>query len=97
VLEADYRTSLVAALRDCASGRWGLFGHNDYLMPKSATAPAVDQLLDLGGEIEQLRARLNLEPFELHERLLVSRGSAAPNAPGEPKQAQAWLRELGEL
>lgn len=36
-------------------------------MPKLATAPAVEQIVELGGKIGELKARLNLEPFELHD------------------------------
>ena len=29
-LECDFRPRLIAVLRECASGRWGLFGQNNY-------------------------------------------------------------------
>jgi hypothetical protein len=95
-LEEDYRSKLVGALRECASGKWGLFGHNDHLTPKAPVLSAVEELAELGRDIETIRTRLGLEPFPLHQRFWASRGRASPNAPGEPKQAQSWLAELGE-
>ena len=37
-----------------------------------------------------------LEPFALHEEFEASRGPVASTAPGEPKQAKAWLARLGK-
>jgi len=100
-LEALYRDLLVAALRRCAEGEWGLFGHNDAaladlgklgdrLLSKAAT-----DLLALGAEIETLRHKLGYaEPFPLHARLMRMRTSADANTPGEPKLARQWLDEL---
>jgi len=41
-----------------------------------------------------LRAQLFMEPFALHAEFLASRGPVPATAPGEPKQAQAWLERL---
>jgi hypothetical protein len=95
-LEAEYRSKLIAALRECASGRWGLFGHNDHLSRKAPVVEAVQELEELGRDLDALRARIDLGPFPLHERFLAVRGPVGPNAVGEPKQAQAWLAELAD-
>src|SRR5579859_4871928 len=89
-LEAEYRANLVRALRKCAGGQWGLFGHNEHLTLKAPLPDVVRGLIDLARDIDALRRRAGLEPFALHERFLVSRGRQSANAPGEPKQAQEW-------
>jgi len=95
-LEAEYRSRLVGALRKCAAGRWGLFGHNEHLSPRATAPDVVEDLFDVGRTIDAMRARAGMEPFPLHARFGASRGPAPANAVGEPKQAQAWLAELGE-
>jgi hypothetical protein len=30
-LEAEFKQSLIQVLKECAAGRWGLFGQNDHL------------------------------------------------------------------
>jgi hypothetical protein len=95
-LEAEYRSLLLKALRECAAGRWGLFGHNEHLVPMSEPPHAVEELTDLAQVIDTLRLRIDLEPFPLHQRFRAARGRASANAIGEPKQAQTWLTELGE-
>ena len=101
-LEEEYRHLLLRALRECASGHWGLFGHNDpavaregAMLRQRLSSALVDQLQELGAEIEQVRRRLGyFGSFSLHERLIRARSSRGPNSPGEPKLAQQWLDEL---
>lgn len=95
-LEADYRAELVSGLRACAAGSWGLFGQNEHLLSARYIPPVVEELTDLGADIDRMRERLGLEPFALHQRFLLARGPADANAPGEPNRARAWLDELGE-
>lgn len=95
-LEAEYRLALVEALRKTAAGSWGLFGHTKDRAMHAKWAPAVTDLCDRGEEIDQLRDQLGLEPFALHAEFEASRGPVRSNAPGEPKQAKAWLERLGE-
>ena len=95
-LEGEYREMLVSALQIAAAGSWGLFGHN----PKDRAAIAkwagpVEELCDLGQAIDKMRDDLGLEPFALHQEFEASRGPVAATAPGEPKQARAWLARLG--
>ena len=95
-LEAEYRELLILALQKTSEGSWGLFGHN----PKDRAAIAkwagsVEELCDLGQHIDKMRDDLELEPFALHQEFEASRGPVAATAPGEPKQAKAWLTRLG--
>jgi len=101
-LESEYLTLLKAALEQCASGHWGLFGHNDraidqlgkYVREKLVSAEA-RQLLDLGAEIEVLRNKLGFaEQFAAHRRLMDMRTSVDASTSGEPKRAQQWLKEM---
>ena len=92
-LEAEYRDGLIEALKSCAAGSWGLFGHQS--QSKAFKPPAaVAALIELGEAIDAMRERLLLEPFALHGEFLASRGPVRAEAPGEPKQAQAWLDRL---
>ena len=93
-LEADYRAALMEALRVTAAGKWGLFGHNEHLQPRAPRPAMVTDLCDRGAQIDDLRERLGLEPFPLHREFESARGKVSPQAPGEPKQAKAWLERL---
>lgn len=95
-LERDYEAALIAALQRVAAGSWGLFDHQQDKHARKKWAPAVTELCDLGQEIDQMRDTLGLEPFALHAEFEASRGPVASTAPGEPKQAQAWLDRLGK-
>ena len=95
-LEAGYRDVLLDALRQTAAGSWGLFGHTQDRAMRAKWSPVVTDLCDRGEEIDQLRDKLGLAPFALHSDFEASRGPVASNAPGEPKQAKAWLKRLGE-
>ncbi len=85
---------LTAALRKAASGIWGLFGHTQDRVGRAKFAPMVEQLENIGEEIDDLRGQLGLESFELHRIFLASRGPVSSDRVGEPKQAQAWLDRL---
>lgn len=93
-LEAEYKEALTAALRKAAAGSWGLFAHNDDRSARAKWEPIVTDLCDRGRDIDEMREQLGLEPFRLHEEFEASRGPVSSNAPGEPKQAQAWLDRL---
>jgi len=94
-LEAEFRRKLVAALRDCANGRWGLFGQNDHV--QEAYSREVEELLELGASIEELRRKVGIsEPFELYDAFRAKRGWKGENALGEPRLAKEWLNELEE-
>lgn len=95
-LEVEYREALIAALERCAAGSWGLFAHTKDRAAEAKWAPTVTELCDAGQEIDDMRDKLGLEPFALHGEFEASRGPVPSTAPGEPKQAAAWLRRLGK-
>ena len=94
-VEAEYRDTLIAALRVTAGGRWGLFDHQNDRTARTRTAPTLDALNDLAQDIDAMRATLGLEPFDLHRQFLAARGPVSSSAVGEPKQAAEWLERLG--
>lgn len=93
-MEADYRAALIEALEVTAAGKWGLFDHNADKIMRAATAPIIDNLIELADEIAQAREALFMEPFTVHDEFMASRGKPPANAVGEPKQARAWLERL---
>ena len=95
-LEAEYRAALLAALRNTASGKWGLFDHKGDRATRAAIAPTIARLAEVGEAIDDLREQLMMEPFELQQQFLAARGPVSAHAVGEPKQAQAWLDRLGD-
>ena len=93
-LETEYEETLIGALRSTAAGSWGLFDHQQDRSARARVAPVIEALADLAETIDGLRDRLLLPPFALHEEFLAARGPVGPSAPGEPKQARAWLDRL---
>ncbi|MEE4450729.1 hypothetical protein [Novosphingobium resinovorum] len=93
-LEVEYREALVAALKVCASGKWGLFDHNADRHARAFVAPVIAHLAELGAEIDAARETLFMEPFELQQEFLAARGPVDSQSVGEPKQAKAWLERL---
>lgn len=93
--EGEYRAILIAALHETAAGQWGLFGHNWTAASGARIAPVLASLEELALEIDGIRRQFEMGPFELHQEFLASRGRVGPNAPGEPKQATAWLERIG--
>jgi hypothetical protein len=93
--EADYAETLVAALRRSAAGSWGLFDHNQDRAMRAAWKPTVTDLCDRGREIDAMREALGMAPYTLHAEFEASRGPVSTSAPGEPRQARAWLDRLG--
>ncbi|TRW14661.1 hypothetical protein [Glacieibacterium frigidum] len=101
-LEAEYIERLSTALRRCAAGRWGLFGHNDKVIEglgkharRQLVDPEVVELLAIGEAIAAARKRIGVsEAFEPHRQLLEICAGSSANALGEPKLAQRWLDEM---
>jgi len=103
LLEGSFEQKLVAALRECAAGHWGLFGANDAALMRHFgknvgryLSVARQELLEQGAAIEALRTRLGYaEPNHLLEQFKAySTNAARPNAHGEPKLAQVLLGEI---
>jgi hypothetical protein len=95
-LESEYRDVLVDALRKTAAGTWGLFDHHPDRAARTAIAPTIEALCDIAATIDKLRDQLGLEEFALEKEFLAKRGPVRADAVGEPKQARAWLEQLGE-
>lgn len=93
-LEAEYTAELVQALRVTAAGRWGLFDQQGDRHARKAVAPVIASLTDLAETIDRMREQLMMPAFELHQQFMAARGPVSSQAPGEPKQAQAWLERL---
>jgi len=93
-LEAEFLLLLPRVLKECAAGRWGLFGQNDrFVESKYLYWAEAEKLKEMAREIRSIRAdwgELNqqAEPF-LH--YCSQRG---PNVPGEPRLAQSLLTEI---
>jgi len=100
-LEQQFLTDLISALRDCAAGRWGLFGHNDHIAQnvpylRSHYIDTAQRLIEQGEVITRLRDELGFtDSFPPLERYLQYRQLTSANAPGEPKLAVQFLKELG--
>jgi hypothetical protein len=104
-LEAQFSTNLVAALRECAGGTWGMFGRNDGFIavqgrttPKMSRSKTAEELLATGEEIERLRTELGItESYPHFKRFLEYRQMKGSNVPGEPKLAVQFLEKLGTV
>ena len=102
LLEAQFTETLIAALKDCASGRRGIFGQNDKSI--ACEPPSLGEilkskdaefLLAQGEEIVRLRRDLGVEEeFPLLPRYLFYRQLRSSNTPGEPKLALEFLTEI---
>lgn len=93
-LENDYHAALVAALHTAAGGSWGLFGHKNDRHAREKWAPVLEALCTMAEDIDAMRETLGMAPYALHQEFLAARGPVPSNAPGEPKQAAAWLARL---
>jgi len=101
--EEEFTSHFISALRDCAAGRWGMFGRNDAVIetePKrlreKLRSRIAERLIEDGESINRLRQELgHAEGFRLFERYLEYRQMHSANLPGEPKLALQFLKELG--
>jgi hypothetical protein len=93
-LESDFRPLLIACLRECQKGRWGLFGQNEHTDGAAYLYwNAGENLKEIAGQIRALRAEFG-QPNPLVERYLHYSSLRASNVPGEPKLAKAFLDEI---
>lgn len=102
LLEAEFRLKLLAALEECAAGKWGLFGKNDEVLAHESKqirerlkSESATVLIEIGEKILEVRRQLGMtDQFALYERFSQLRASRGPNTPGELTLAQTWLDEL---
>jgi hypothetical protein len=92
-LESDFRALLPRILKECAAGRWGLFGQNDHCEgSKYLHWPEADQLKQMAREIHSIQEVLGESNPQI-QRFLHRCSLRGPNVPGEPKLAQSLLSE----
>jgi RNAse (barnase) inhibitor barstar len=93
-LESDFKSALTAVLKDCAGGRWGLFGQNDHTEgAKYLSWSAAEAVKDRAKQIHALGKEFG-EPNALADRFLHYCSLRGANVPGEPKLAKALLDEI---
>lgn len=94
-LEQEFQSLLSSCLRQCAHGRWGLFGQNDHIDPDGRYWgwPEATRLKEVARQISSLRQESGQSNQTCEEflRLCSLRGS---NVPGEPRLAAAFLAEI---
>jgi hypothetical protein len=93
-LEAEFDSLLIRCLKECANGRWGLFGQNRH--PEAARVlhwPEAERLKELAKEIMTTRAEFG-QPNPMCERFLQCCSERGENLPGEPKRAKKFLKIL---
>ena len=98
-LESAVREALIAALEECAGGRWGLFGQNDHTLPprlkERYTPKSVSRLIELAEVLRSVRRELGYsEEYGPLRRLREYRARREPQVPGEPVLAKQFLEEL---
>jgi hypothetical protein len=91
-IEAEFNPLLLACMRECAQGRWGLFGRNDHIDPegKYSDWPEARRLNDLAREIDSRRRDFG-NPNQICERFLQLCSLRGSNVQGEPKLAAKFL------
>lgn len=96
-IEDEFLTLLPSCLRECAQGRYGLFGQNDHLDPEGHYWGwhEAKRLKALAHEIKSLRLEFG-ETNELCERFIQLCSLRGPNVPGEPKLAAKFLADLSK-
>ena len=93
-LETEFERSLIPVLKECAAGRWGVFGQNEHLEEsKYLRWPAAEDLKRRAQQIRILRAEFGQTDFVV-ERFWHYCSLRGANVPGEPKLAKALLDEI---
>jgi hypothetical protein len=87
-IEAEFYALLLSCLRECARGRYRLFGQNDHLDPEGRFWgwPEAKRLKELAKEIRAIREEFG-ETNEECQRFLELRSLRGPNVPGESRLA----------
>jgi len=93
--KAEFRALLFDCLRQCAAGRWGLFGQNELADPEERylSWPEAKRLRTVALEIHSALSEFG-ESDPVCERFLQLCSARGPNVPGEPKLAASFLAEL---
>jgi hypothetical protein len=92
--EREFQDLLVVCLRECAAGRWGLFGHNNHVdCGRWSRWTEAERLGQLAAGIQSMRSAFG-QPNSLVERFLEIRQQRNSNLPGEPRLAASLLEEI---
>jgi hypothetical protein len=96
-MEAEFDAQLPSCLRECARGRYGLFGQNEHLDPEGKYWgwPEAKRLKELAQEIRAILLEFGQKNDEC-ERFLELCSLRGSNVPGEPKLAGEFLAELAK-
>ena len=94
-IEDEFLALLLSCLRECAQGRYGLFGQNDHLDPEGRYWgwPEAKRLKNLAREIISLRMEFGQTNAHC-ERFIQLCSLRGPNVPGEPNLAAEFLASL---
>ena len=94
-LEAEFNKILTPCLKQCANGRWGLFGAYERFpeVRNWMDWPEARRLFELAISIREICAQFG-EQNKAVEDFLKLRTMHKPNDPGEPKLAQAFLDRI---
>jgi len=96
-IQNEFRPLLISCLKQCAGGRWGLFGQNDQVdhYGRYSGWPEAKHLKDLAQEFRAIQIEFGQtdENCERFLRLCTLRGS---NVPGEPKLATEFLADIDQ-
>lgn len=86
---------LHSCVRECAQGRWGLFGRNDHLDPEGRywVWPEAQRLRNLAREIHSPRTEFG-QTNEYCERFIQLCSMRGPNVSGEPELVSEFLDQL---
>jgi hypothetical protein len=94
-IEEEFRELLLSCLRQCAAGRWGLFGQNDHIDNYELYYgwPEAKRLRGLAQELRSIQIEFGQanKTCELFLELCALRGQ---NVPGEPKLAAEFLAKI---
>ena len=95
-LEVEFKATLILCLKECAGGRWGLFGAYDQFPSLSNCLPwpEANHLVELADSIRAIRAQSG-EENTLVEHFLKLRAIHKQDDAGEPKLARAFLDQIG--
>jgi hypothetical protein len=93
-IEGEFLALLLSCLRECAQGRYGLFGENDHLYPEGRYRawPEAKRLKNLAQEIKSLRLVFG-QTNENCKRFIQLFSLRGLNVPGEPKLAADLLAD----
>ena len=91
-LEAEFQPLLMSCLKECARGRYGLFGQNE-IFGRWWPWEEAERLKEIARAIIELKSESGEQATEC-ERLLHYCSLRGPNLVGEPRLAEQFLNEL---